>query len=241
MLELSGVHTYLGGSHILQGVSLRVQKGQVVALLGRNGVGKTTTIRSIMGLAPPAEGSILFKGEKIDGLKPHRIAQRGIGLVPQGRRVFPSLTIRETLALALRNAAPRGAARTSLETIFSRFPVLESLANRRGNQLSGGQQQILAVARGLASNPELLLMDEPSEGLAPIMVEKIEEIILHLKEQGLSILLVEQHLPLALKVADHAYVMVKGTIRCESTTQALARDEFVQTQYLGIPKRQDRP
>jgi branched-chain amino acid transport system ATP-binding protein len=234
MLELIDVHTYYGESHVLQGISLNVDQGSVVALLGRNGMGKTTTIRSIIGFTPPRRGVIRFKGEDITGLKPHVIAQKGIGLVPQGRRIFPSLSVKENLIMSARGAEKPGA--WSLDRVYSLFPVLKERASLRGTLLSGGEQQMLTIARALMTNPDLLLMDEPSEGLAPIIVREIRRIIDQLKESGFSILLVEQNLPMALSVADYAYIVSRGAIVYHSTPEELEKNEEVKNTYLGVSK-----
>ena len=234
MLELVDVHTYYGESHVLQGISLNVDQGSVVALLGRNGMGKTTTIRSIIGFTPPRRGVIRFKGEDITGLEPYQIAQMGIGLVPQGRHIFPSLSVRENLTMAARNTGEPGA--WSLERVYSLFPLLKERADLRGTLLSGGEQQMLTISRALMTNPDLLLMDEPSEGLAPIIVKEIGHIIGQLKASGFSILLVEQHLSMALAVADYTYVVSKGTIVHESTPEELEKNEKVKNAYLGVSK-----
>jgi len=197
VLELINIHTYYGDSYVLQGISLKVQEGSVVALLGRNGMGKTTTIRSIIGFTPPRRGELRFKGKDIMHLSSHEIAQMGIGLVPQGRRIFPSLNVKENLTMAAQPG--RGNQRWSLDRVYSYFPILKDRSNLKGNLLSGGEQQMLAIARALMTNPDLLLMDEPSEGLAPTIVLKVGEIISQLKESGFSILLVEQNYPMALK------------------------------------------
>lgn len=234
LLRLSDVHTYYAECCVLQGLSLRVEEGSVVALLGRNGMGKTTTIRSIIGSAPPRRGSVYFKGREITGLPSHRISQAGIGLVPQGRRIFPSLTVEENLTVAART---RGRAEAwTLDTVYSHFPLLKERAKVGGNRLSGGEQQMLAIARALMTGPELLLMDEPSEGLAPIIVQEITDIIRQLKEKGLSILLVEQNLPMALALADRVYVISKGVIVYESTPKELQANEEVKARWLGVER-----
>ncbi len=232
MLELVGVHTYYGQSYVLQGVSLEVKAGSVVVLLGRNGMGKTTTIRSIIGLTPPRRGVIRFKGKNIAGLKPHQIAQMGIGLIPQGRRIFPSLSVEENLNMAART---RGKSNPwTLDKVYSLFPILKERAKSRGNLLSGGQQQMLSIARALMTNPDLLLMDEPSEGLAPIIVQEVGRIINQLKQGGFSILLVEQNLNMALGVADYVYILSKGVIVYESTPDKLRDNEETKARYLGV-------
>ena len=230
MLELNDIHTYYGESYVLHGVSLFVKRGTVVALLGRNGMGKTTTIRSIIGFTPPRKGTVLFKEEKINRLKPHLIAKKGIGLIPQGRNIFPSLSVKENLTMAARNKGRQGD--WTLEKVFSRFPILKERSNLKGNLLSGGEQQMLAICRGLMTNPDLLLMDEPSEGLAPVIVREIGSIITQLKNEELSILLVEQNLPMALKVSDYVYIISKGQIVYEATPDELDRNEDVKIKYL---------
>ncbi len=232
MLELVDVHTYYGESYVLQGVSLEVREGSVVALLGRNGMGKTTTIRSIIGFTPPRRGTVRFKGKDIAGLQPYRIAQMDIGLVPQGRHIFPSLSVEENLTMAARGGGKTGA--WTLDRVYSLFPILKERAKYKGNLLSGGEQQMLTIARALMTNPYLLLMDEPSEGLAPIIVQEIARIIDQLKESGFSILLVEQNLPMALGVADYVYIMSKGAIVYESTPEELRDNEEAKAKYLGV-------
>jgi len=230
MLELIDVHTYYGESYILQGITMEVKRGSVVALLGRNGMGKTTTIRSIVGFTPPRRGSIRFNGMDLTSLPSYQIAQMGIGLIPQGRHIFPSLSVKENLTMAARMV--RGSEGWSLDTVYSYFPILRDRSNLKGNLLSGGEQQMLAIARALMTNPDLLLMDEPSEGLAPTIVLKVGQIISQLKESGFSILLVEQNYPMALRVGDHAYIISKGTIVFESTIDELKKNEEVRIKYL---------
>jgi branched-chain amino acid transport system ATP-binding protein len=234
VLELVDVHTYYGESHVLQGISLNVDQGSVVALLGRNGMGKTTAIRSIIGLTPPRRGTIRFKGEDVTGLEPYQIAQMGIGLVPQGRHIFRSLSVKENLIMSARGTEKPGA--WSLDRVYSLFPVLKERANLRGTLLSGGEQQMLTIARALMTNPDLLLMDEPSEGLAPIIVREISRIIRQLKESGFSILLVEQNLSMALAAADYAYILSRGTIVYKSTPEELGKNEDVKNTHLGVSK-----
>lgn len=231
MLELSDVHVYYGESHILHGASLAVGPGEVVGLLGRNGAGKTTTIRAIMGFTPPRTGSIRYLGRELRGLPPHQIARAGIALVPQGRRIFPELTVQENLVIALRKNGPDG---WDLEKVWETFPRLRERWRQQGGSLSGGEQQMLAIARALVANPRLVLMDEPSEGLAPAIVQEIGEIIQRLKQQGLSILLVEQNLPLAMRLTDRVYVMNKGQIVFEGHPQELWARDDVHMQYLGV-------
>lgn len=232
MLSLSDIHTYYGDSYILQGVSMKVKAGTVVALLGRNGMGKTTTIRSIIGFTPPRLGEILFEDEDITKLQHYQIARKGIGLVPQGRRIFPSLSVEENLTMAARGGRKNGA--WNLERIYSLYPILEQRSKTKGNFLSGGEQQMLAIARALMTNPNLLLMDEPSEGLAPIIVQEVGRMILKLKESGFSILLVEQNLEMALSIADYIYIMSKGKIVYESTASKLRENEEAIANFIGV-------
>jgi branched-chain amino acid transport system ATP-binding protein len=234
LLQLVDVHTYYGESYILHGISLEVKEGSVVALLGRNGMGKTTTIRSIIGFTPPRRGTIFFKGKDIVNLASHQIAKMGIGLVPQGRHIFPSLSVEENLNIAV--ASGEKAKAWTLDTVFSCFPILKERAKLSSSRLSGGEQQMLAIGRALMTNPDLLLMDEPSEGLAPIVFKQICGIIKQLKECGLSILLVEQNLPMALVLSDYVYIISKGSIVYESTPIELRDKEEIKTKYLGIEK-----
>jgi branched-chain amino acid transport system ATP-binding protein len=231
MLIVNDIHTYYGDSHILQGVSLTVGQGEAVALLGRNGVGKSTTIKSIIGFTPPRHGQITLRGVEVSHLPSHRIAQMGVGLVPQGRSIFPALTVRENIMLAARRATNGG---WTLERALETFPPLKARLKNLGAQLSGGEQQMLALARALMTNPQLLLLDEPSEGLAPLIVAEIGRIIDHLRQEGLSILLVEQNLALALGVADRVYVMNKGRIVFEGTPADLREQVEVRRRYLGV-------
>jgi branched-chain amino acid transport system ATP-binding protein len=233
MLELEDVHTYYGNSHVLQGISFSVPEGKCLALLGRNGAGKTTTIHSIAGLIPPHKGSIRFDGREISNQPSFRISRLGIGLVPQGRRIFPSLTVKENLTLP----APESQSTASnweLKEVYELFPDLREQEHSMGNELSGGQQQMLAVGRALMSNPKLMLMDEPSEGLAPIIIEQLGGVIRQLKETGLSILMVEQNVSLACSVADEVSVMNKGQIVWQGSPDLLLADEEVQHKYLGV-------
>ena len=231
MLEICDIHTYYVDSYVLQGISLNVEQGSVVGILGRNGMGKTTLIRSIIGFTPPRQGQILFKGVDITHMPSYNIVRMSLGLVPQGRRIFPSLSVQENLRVGARG---QGLGHWDEEKIFSLFPVLKSRLLHRGTQLSGGEQQMLSIARALMTNPEFLLMDEPGEGLAPLLVKAIGESILHLKESGLSILLVEQNLPFAIEIADYIHVLSKGAIVHSSTPTELWGNEDVKTQYLGI-------
>ena len=228
-LEVEGVHTYYGESHVLQGISLQVEPGEVLAILGRNGMGKTTLIRTIVGFTPPREGRVRYKDTEISRLPPFRMVALGMALVPQGRRVFPSLSVRENLEVAR-----RGAGRWSLEQVYALFPRLRERAGNRANKLSGGEQQMLAIGRALMSNPDLLLMDEPTEGLAPLLVREVGRVIAELKRSGLTILLVEQNLALALSVADRVHVLSRGQIVHTGTPAELMRNDDVKTRYLGV-------
>ena len=238
MLEIRDVHSFYGGAHILHGVSLDAPESRVVALLGRNGMGKTTLIRSIMGTAPPEvhEGSVKYKGQELVGKAPHAIASLGLGLCPQGRRVFPSLTVVENLTMASRPPSQNGDQKIvwDLDRVYQLFPRLGERKKHFGNQLSGGERQMLAIARALMINPDILLMDEPSEGLAPLLVQQLRDQILELKEAGLAIFLVEQNLGLALAVADEIYVMEGGQIVYHGTPDELAKNEEVKHEYLGV-------
>jgi branched-chain amino acid transport system ATP-binding protein len=234
MLQLIDVHTYYWESYILKGVSIDIEEGAVVTLLGRNGMGKTTTIRSIVGLTPPRRGTILFKGKDVTRLPPQKIAKMGIGLVPQGRHIFPSLSVEENLTVSARNMGKHEA--WTLERVYSFFPVLKQRAKFKGDLLSGGEQQMLAIGRALMTNPDLLLMDEPSEGLAPVMVLELSQIIAQLKENGLSILLVEQNVSMALSLADYAYILMRGEIVYQSRPMELAENEELKSKYLGVAK-----
>jgi len=228
MLEVEGIHTYYGESHILHGVSLRVEVGEAVALLGRNGAGKTTLIRSVAGFTPPRDGRVCLDGEAIEAWPAHRIARRGLALVPQGRRIFAPLTVRENLLLGARGHA------WTLERVYDLFPRLRERAEQWGGTLSGGEQQMLAIGRALLTNGRMLVLDEPSEGLAPAIVREVGRILSGLKGERLSILLVEQNYHLALRVADRVYVMNKGQIVWEGAPAALEADEDVKRRYLGV-------
>lgn len=230
-LEVRGLHTFYGSSHILQDISLAVRPGSVVALLGRNGAGKTTLIRSIMGLTPPRRGEVLFRGQNLAAMAPERIAHLGLGLVPQGHRIFRSLTVQENLAVIARGASK---GRWTPEAAFQLFPRLRERHGQLAGTLSGGEQQMLAIARALVANPELLLMDEPSEGLAPQVVREVGRVIGQLKAEGLSTLLVEQHIRSALRVADSVYVMSRGQIVYEGTPGDLREREEILRQHLGV-------
>jgi branched-chain amino acid transport system ATP-binding protein len=232
MLKLVDIHTYYGESYVLRGVSLGVSEGIVVALLGRNGMGKTTTIRSIIGLTPPRRGKVFYREKEMTALPPEKIAKLGIGLVPQGRYIFPSLSVTENLTMAARGAGKADS--WSLTEVYSLFPVLKERSGCRGTLLSGGEQQMLAIGRALMTNPQLLLMDEPSEGLAPLIVKELSKIIYQLKQKGFSILLVEQNLPMALKVSDYVYILSNGEVVYESSPEHLRSNDEVKAKYIGV-------
>ena len=238
MLEVWDIHSYYGLAHVLQGVSLAVPAKTVIALLGRNGMGKTTLIRSIMGLSPPVvrSGSVVFRGEELRGKAANEIARKGLGLVPQGRRLFPSLTAQEHLTMVRRAPSGDGAGRVcwDLPRIYELFPRLAERKNHRGGQLSGGERQMLAIARALMTNPDLLLMDEPSEGLAPLLVQRLREELTELKTSGLSILLVEQNVRLALAVADHVHIIERGRIVYQGRPAELQAERATMQKYLGV-------
>jgi branched-chain amino acid transport system ATP-binding protein len=228
ILELRDVHTFYGQSHILQGVSFTVRAGETVALLGRNGAGKTTTVRTIMGFTPPRQGVVLLKGRPVTGWPPYAIARAGVGLVAQGKRVFSSLSVLENLRLA----ATRG--EWTIERVFALFPRLAERQKQVAGSLSGGEQQMLSVARALVTNPTVLVLDEPSEGLSPLLVRELEETLYLLKESGITVLLVEQNLELALTTSDRALVMNKGRIVFDDSTAVLEHSPVVLHQYLGV-------
>ena len=234
MLEVDDVHTYRGQNYVLQGVSLSVPDGACVTLLGRNGMGKTTLIRSLMGLTPPRSGRIQMDGVDLVGKEPFDIARLGLALVPQGRHVFPSLSVEENLTLAARSLPNGGDSAWNLKRIYDLFPLLQSRKQNRGGQLSGGEQQMLAIGRALTTNPRLLLMDEPSEGLAPVIVEKVAAVIQGLRGAKLSILLVEQNYRLGVDSADHVHILSKGTVVWEGKPEALEAAEHVKHTHLGV-------
>lgn len=241
MLELKDIHTYYGESHVLHGVSLQVKPGEAVALLGRNGVGKSTTIKTIMGLAPPKSGQIVYKGQEIHRMPTRKRVDLGICYVPDSRRIFADLTVLENLEVADRGLrkTSRAAQSNTLATwtigkVYELFPKLKTMEARRGGYLSGGEQQMLAIARALLGNPELLILDEPTEGLAPLIVAELEEEILKLKATGISILIAEQNLKAALRIADRCYVLEKGQVRFSGTVQELRDNDEVREKYLLV-------
>jgi len=231
ILEVEDIHTYYGDAYVLQGMSLKLEQGQILGLLGRNGVGKTTLVNSIVGFTPPRRGRIVFKGAEITHMPSFEAVRSGLGLVPQGRRVFPTLSVEENLLVAERNPDRHG---WDLARVYALFPRLQERRNQRAKTLSGGEQQMLAIGRGLMTNPDCLIMDEPSEGLAPIIIQGVWEAIGKLKEQGLSILLVEQNAALALKLVDYVHVISKGRVVYSSPPQELWANQEIKSNYLGI-------
>ena len=229
MLEIRNIDTFYGLGHILHGLSLNLAEGEIVALLGRNGAGKTTTLRSITGLAPPRSGEIRYKGTSIAGLAPHRISRMGVALVPETRGIFSYLSARENLVIAERKAS-----RWTMDTVLERFPALRYRLESKGRLLSGGEQEMLAIARALMTGPELLLLDEPSQGLAPLVVSAVMDTIRELKSQRVSMLLVEQNVEMALQLADRVYVIDHGTVVFEGPPAALRADRGVTATYLGV-------
>ena len=229
ILDVRGINTYYGLGHILHGLTLSVAEGEVVALLGRNGAGKTTTLRSVTGLTPPRTGEIRYKGRDIAGLGAHRISRMGIALVPETRGIFSYLTARENLSIARRPGS-----RWQIDDVLKRFPKLREVLDRKGRFLSGGEQQMLAIARALVTGPDLLLLDEPSQGLAPLVVEAVVGTIRELKKERVSMLLVEQNAEMALHLADRVYVIDHGTIVFEGAPARLRADRQVTTTYLGV-------
>ena len=231
LLRVRDLYTAYGLSQVLFGVSLEVGRGECVSLLGRNGVGKTTTMRSIMGLTPPTRGRVEWKGRDVTGRPAHQIAKGGLGFVPEDRRIFADLTVWENLDVATRRTRNGG---FTLERVYELFPKLAELRDRQGGYLSGGEQQMLTIARTLMGNPELLLLDEPSEGLAPLVVEHLGEQIGRLKREGLTILLAEQNVSFSLALADRVYVLEKGAVRYEGTVAAFRADDSIRHQYLAL-------
>jgi len=233
LLELQDVHTYYGNIHALKGISLTVEKGEIVTLIGSNGAGKSTTLKTISGLLHPRHGRVILEGERIDHTKPHEIVRRGVGHVPEGRRIFPRLTVLENLEMGAFLEMDAARVQEMLERVFTIFPRLKERMHQTGGTLSGGEQQMLAIARGLMTSPKILLLDEPSMGLAPVLVESIFEIIKQLHEQGTTILLVEQNAHMALQVAHRGYVLQSGTIALADSAANLRQNEMVRKAYLG--------
>lgn len=233
MLEMNQINTFYGISHILFDITLSIREGEIIYYLGRNGTGKTTTIRSIMGLNTPSSGSIKFKGEEMVGKKAYEIALRGIGYLPSGRRIFPDLTVRENLGIAIKPSTS-GNRPWTIKRAYDLFPPLAVLDKRMGGHLSGGELQMLAIGRALMGNPELILMDEPTEGLSPLMVKTLGEKIIELKEEGVTIFLTEQNIRFALKLASRGYIVDDGRIKYKGTVEELEKNAEVKTQYLAL-------
>jgi branched-chain amino acid transport system ATP-binding protein len=235
LVKVEDVHAYYGKSHVLHGVSLEIAAGEVVGLLGRNGVGKSTTLKTIMGLVPPGEGKVLFEGRPMTRMPAHRVAQLGIGYVPEERRVFPLLTVIENLRTGLdRRGVSETRKKTLLERAYAYFPVLAERRHQAGGTLSGGEQQMLAIARAMMLEPKIILLDEPTEGLMPRMISQIQEIIGELRREGVAILLVEQNVPLTLEASRRVYIMEKGAIRHHAMACELRVNDAVMRQYLGV-------
>ncbi|MFP6699227.1 MAG: ABC transporter ATP-binding protein [Alphaproteobacteria bacterium] len=236
ILEVNDIYTSYGLSQILFGISINVDQGECVALLGRNGVGKTTTLRSIMGLTAPKQGTVVYKGEDITGRPAFKVAKLGVGFVPEERRIFPDLSVRENLETGRKSAAngSAGNGEWTIERVNDIFPILAGLGDRKGGYLSGGEQQMLTVGRTLMGNPDLLLLDEPSEGLAPLVVRDLSEQISRLKAEGMTILLCEQNAKFATNLSDRAYIIEKGQVRFGGTIDELQDNAEIRDQYLGL-------
>ena len=233
ILEINNIDTYYGQSHVLQGISLSVEKGEVVSLLGRNGVGKTTTLRSIMGLTPPRKGSITFQGEEIAGKKPFEIARLGIGYVPDDRRIFPDLTTFENLEIA-RRMSTKKQGYWNIDTVCDLFLVLRELGSSKGTHLSGGEQKMLAIGRALMKNPELILLDEPAEGLAPLVVVALSKAIREIRDTGITVFLADQNVRFCRKAADRGYIIEKGTIQYQDEMKNILENEEIVKRYLAV-------
>ena len=237
LLEVNELNTYYGMSHVLQGISLTIDEGEVVALLGRNGMGKSTTLKSIMGLVKPSSGKVIYKGDDITGHPPYKVARAGIGYVPEDRRIFPNLTVNDNLAMGIKygKAAAAGDGNGwDLDRVYEHFPKLRERCNQKGSLLSGGEQQMLAIGRTLMGNPQLLMVDEPTEGLAPVLVWEVRDMIAEIKKTGVPILLVEHNLKVALSLADRVYLMGKAHIGFTGTVQELDEHPDIREKYLEV-------
>lgn len=232
MLEVKDIHSYYGKSHILQGVSMALKEGELVCLLGRNGVGKSTTLKSIMGLVKPSEGSIRFNDQELIGKRPYEVARLGVGYVPEDRRIFRSLTVHENLLMGIRDGAGNGG--WTIERVYEQFPQLKGRRDNKGGHLSGGEQQMLTVARTLMGNPKLILVDEPTEGLAPLIVKEVLEMLAAVRSSGVTVLMVEQNFKASIKVADRFYIMGKGHMVFDGDTEALLAAEEIRKNYLEV-------
>jgi branched-chain amino acid transport system ATP-binding protein len=233
-LELENVHTFYGNIHALQGISINVQDGEIVTLIGANGAGKSTTLRTVSGILSPREGEVRLDGQRINALRPHQIVERGVCQVPEGRRIFSRMTVRENLEMGAFSRKDKAAINADMERVFALFPRLQERISQKGGTLSGGEQQMLAIGRALMARPKILLLDEPSMGLAPILVEAIFKTIVEINQQGVTVLLVEQNAVMALQVAHRGYVLETGTIVLADTAESLRSNESVQKTYLGI-------
>ncbi|MGO8991567.1 MAG: ABC transporter ATP-binding protein [bacterium] len=234
LLELKGLHTYYEESHILQGVSLNVDRGEIVCLLGRNGVGKSTTLKSIIGLVEPRSGEVVFKGRNIAGMPPHTIAKLGVGYVPEERRIFPTLTVRENLFMGIKPGQKGNGDGWTIEKVYKYFPALQARDKQKGGHLSGGEQQMLTIARTIMGNPEVLLIDEPTEGLAPLIVETVEQVIRDIHQHSIPILLVEQNMRVAMRLAGRIYVISKGKIVFQGICEELKEAHEIREKYLEV-------
>lgn len=234
LLRIENIHTYYGLSHILQDVSLEVDSGEIVTLVGRNGAGKTTTLKSILGITPVRSGHIWLRETDISALPTHTIIQRGLSYVPEERRIIPGLSVRENLKLALLKSKNRDREPEMIERVAQYFPILKERLSQQGTSLSGGEQQMLAIARGLVTDPEIMLVDEPTEGLMPLLVEMIAEIIQNINQTGVTVLLVEQNVEMALSISHRAYVIDEGRIQSSGTAKDILADEDIQRRYLTV-------
>jgi branched-chain amino acid transport system ATP-binding protein len=237
LLEVKGLNTYYGDSHALQDMSLDVKDGEIVALLGRNGMGKTTTMKSVMGLLKPKSGTVIFQGKDITGLAPYKVARAGIGYVPEERRIFPTLPVLDNLKMGIKHGKQfqsSGRNQWTFERIYEHFPFMKERINQKGALLSGGEQQMLTIARTLMGNPELLMVDEPTEGLAPVMVKEVRDVLAEISKTGVSILLIEHNLKVALHLADRVYLMGKAHLGFTGTVEELEADPEIKAKYLEV-------